>query len=517
MGIYAHVGPERPYLRLVRDEAEGLQDAPPREDSALAERIDQMRLVAGQFLDILVSMAQGRILAQNRVDDAPRAVVARIEAKASPIMAAAGDWLEHLKAARRSTETLKSYRSFIMPAIRDMGISSTSELTHDAIIAFMDSRAHAWKSGNTYNRNLAIWRSFTKHLVKRGLLDRDPLELALTVDAEDAQPARAATTEEARTLLAHACTKVRSDKRAGVCTDVYFVTMLLAGCRYSDHGGKQEGPGKGRKGRDREPLPVGGDDEPTGWLWEHLDLAGDVPRILWTSGNNKNRKRQVLALAPQLVEILKAHKIRMEARGYPTGPRDRVFPEKPTPNTWSTYAGQCGIPINDPINGPFKGHSARKWFATTLTNAGVPSKMVDCLMRHTGGVDARYYKPTLEEQRDALACLPQIWPLALNVEKDIRSWKPKGLGANPESQMKKDLTTPPEIAEDHSNQAGTTPLNTAAFDRSSNDAPRAGLVTNRDIGRAPDDVGCVGAWEGFEGLGRLVSSKLQDRNGYSRI
>ena len=46
-------------------------------------------------------------------------------------------------------------------------------------------------------------------------------------------------------------------------------------------------------------------------------------------------------------------------------------------------------------------------------------------MRHTGSVEARYYKPTLDEQRRALALLPRIWPEIIGENVNANSWQVK--------------------------------------------------------------------------------------------
>ena len=58
---------------------------------------------------------------------------------------------------------------------------------------------------------------------------------------------------------------------------------------------------------------------------------------------------------------------------------------------------------------PLTSHSCRKWFATTLTVAGVPTEVVKGMMRHSSGVHGRYIDPTVEEQAAALVGLPRLW------------------------------------------------------------------------------------------------------------
>lgn len=72
-----------------------------------------------------------------------------------------------------------------------------------------------------------------------------------------------------------------------------------------------------------------------------------------------------------------------------------------------------GVEHLSPRGERFSPHSARKWFSTTLGEIGANSKMIDRLMRHSGGVDQRYFRPPLQAQLEVLQLLPRLWPEAL--------------------------------------------------------------------------------------------------------
>jgi integrase len=164
------------------------------------------------------------------------------------------------------------------------------------------------------------------------------------------------------------------DKRA--CPRLaYFAMLFLAGCRAS---------------------------EPGRLLWSDLRLDDPIPHVVWRAEVQKNRRRAVLALAPELVLMLKRHRT---THGGSAGP---VFDQSPNRRTFTLDAERAGITISDRDGANLSFHSARKWFATSLTVAGTPTRMVDLLMRHNGSVEARYFKPSLEEQAEALAKLPTL-------------------------------------------------------------------------------------------------------------
>lgn len=200
------------------------------------------------------------------------------------------------------------------------------------------------------------------------------------VEDESGLGARAPTTDEARALLEVACSL--GDGRSRGRRGDYFACLFLAGCRYC---------------------------EPGRWRWGHLKLDAEIPHVAWSADIQlKNRRRAMIALAPELADLL---------RGLPRGkPDEPVFRYVPSSATFRADRDRAGIVPKDDLGRSFSPHGARKWFSTTLTNAGVPPRMVDYLMRHTSSVESRYYQPTLEDQARAL----QILPALLTVPQGIR-------------------------------------------------------------------------------------------------
>ena len=123
----------------------------------------------------------------------------------------------------------------------------------------------------------------------------------------------------------------------------------------------------------------------------------------------------------------------------------KVFTLVPSSATFRADRDRAGVPVHDEQGRSFSPHGARKWYSTTLTNAGVAPRMVDFLMRHTGGDAARYYQPTLEEQSAALQALPCLLTTATGLADEIGessgrsvdkpSARTESIGVTPESPV----------------------------------------------------------------------------------
>ena len=459
---------DRTQLRLVRDGDGALPERPCAKTPPILVESSRIRFVARQFARILVEEL-GEALAINGGTERPRErarspVAGRIEHQTATIWALVDEWAEHLKAMRCTKGTIDAYRSHVRAAVRENGWSSPADLTYDAIVGHLQAAGETWQ-GTTYNRNLTIWRNLCKWLRARKLLDEDPLALASRRPDDGGPGSRAATTDEVRRLVAHAWAKAKVDKRASPFTPRYYAGMALAACRAED----------------QAPLP-----------WRAYALDEPIPFIHWEPEFNKNGKRQYVAMAPELVDIMRAHREHCRVLGYPTGQDDPAWPKAVSPTTFRRYRKEIGVAELDAFGMRFSAHSFRKWLSTTLTNAGVPAKMVDVLMRHTGSVEARYYKPTLEEQRRALELMPRIWPEIIGSEKvSANSWTPTGNA----HASKIILDSTPDRGDSHSSE--TVPQDQprpteAAFKR----APLPPTVSQRKRVKGALDSGLVGVGVG---------------------
>jgi integrase len=288
-------------------------------------------------------------------------------------------YVENLRSRRKSPDTLSKWRHTLVSQSRMAGWTEPADMAGTAVEDWLlaQSQARGWK-GATVRGYAAAWRGFTRWAAKRGHFPTDPMLTMESQKIEDpGMGARAATTEEARALLAVTASMERVDGRA--CPRLaYFAMLFLAGLRSC---------------------------EPGRLLWSDLRLDDPIPHLVWRATTQKNRRRAVLALAPELVTVLRNHrKITLPD----TVGAQHVFPRVPNRRTFHLDAERAGITITDRDGANLSFHSARKWFSTTLTNAGVHQRMVDHLMRHTGSVESRYFRPTLEDQAAALYFLPPL-------------------------------------------------------------------------------------------------------------
>lgn len=475
-------GDQVPNLRLVGVDGE-LLDSAHAKQSLISVDSARIRLVARQFARILIE-EMGEALAMSggvTPAQAVHAPIGRIDHEPASIWGLIDEWTAHMRDRRMSKGSIDAYRSHVRAAVRDNGWASPADLTYDAIVGHLAAAGATWQ-GTTYNRNLTIWRSLCKWLRARKLLDEDPLALASRRPDDGGPGSRAATTDEVRRLVGYAWAKATSDKRASVFTPRFYASMALAGCRTDDQVAAESA----------EP------DNPA-FPWRCYALDEPIPFIHWEPAFNKNGKRQYVALAPELVDIMRAHRNHCRALGHPTGPDDPVWPKGVSPSTFRTYRAKLGIAELDAFGLRFSSHSFRKWHSTVLTNAGVPAKMVDVLMRHTGSVEARYYKPTLEEQRRALELLPRIWPEIIGAgEVSASSWKPTV--SDHSSKIDVDASSRDAIACISETVSQDQPKPTgAAFKR----APLPSTVSQRKGVKVALDSGSVGSGVGERRLVEL--------------
>jgi integrase len=332
----------------------------------------------------------------------PSPVVGRIDARPNDLFIALEEWLSYLRQLRKSDKTIIAYRQLVKAAARDLGWTSVSDLTFSSITRYLGSKLEGgdWKTGS-YNRNLTGFRSFTKWLTKSQRFDRDPLDLAANATQTDAGPSsRAATTAEARALISVAKSKVESDRRSAGDRPARYLTLFLAGLRWQ---------------------------EPALLQWGDIHLDDDVPHIHWRPAINKNRREQWVALCPELIEVLRKHR-----QTVPHDQLDPIFPRMLNRDVWCEDKKRALISKVDNFGMPFTPRSARQWFDTTLTDAGVPDRMVRKVMRHAVDTPDRYYKPDLAQQAAALALLPRLGSLFGNVDNSARPGIPPRM----------DLTTP---------------------------------------------------------------------------
>ena len=301
---------------------------------------------------------------------------------ACSLMDAIDEWLDHMRLRRKKPKSIEAFRQIAYRAARESGWSEVADLTHDNITAWITKAAkeNAWR-GSTVNHRMTALHSLTERLYKRGLLPHDPLADAIRAEEDDSsEGARAATLEEARGLIWRAYVREQNDRRCKGNRTLYWACLFALGCRL---------------------------DEPARWKWKHVQLDLDPPRVCWEPSINKGKKRREQPIPGWLADALRKHRAANCQGILDDSP---VFPIIPNKATFATDREQAGIPLEDYRGRKFTPHAARKFYSTFLTGAGVSEKMVDYLMRHQGGVEARYFDPPASECAAAVAKIPNLLP-----------------------------------------------------------------------------------------------------------
>lgn len=389
-------------------------------------------------------MAGMRATAQPAVapPEVPDHIAGRIDAPPSTLKECVDAWLEHMVRLRKKPRSVAAFRHVVTKAMRETGWRSEHELTYDAVTRWLGS--HGWK-GTTFNRNLSVFRSLTKYLAKTKRIAEDPLAMAERAENDGSTPQRAATIDEARKIITHAYVRFLASKHCKCNRALYWACLFHTGARL---------------------------DEPARWRRKHIVLDHPVPHIWWTPDINKNGKEYTLAMHAELAQLLRQHVAQQDedraAAGLaPAGPETPVFPTVPTKTTFVKDRDECGIPAADYRGRTFSARSARKYFSTQGTELGIPEKMIDRLMRHAGKVEARYYDPSLEDQKVHVDKFPRLWP-NLGENRVICTGQNRG---NPES-CPDGLTNRPQIAEDHGATAVLTGPSSSSAATPSSDLPR---------------------------------------------
>ena len=200
--------------------------------------------------------------------------------------------------------------------------------------------------------------------------------------------------------MGYAWAKATSDKRASVFTPRFYASMALAGCRTDDQVAAESA----------EP------DNPA-FPWRCYALDEPIPFIHWEPAFQQEREAPVRAMAPELVDIMRAHRNHCRALGHPTGPDDPVCPGR-EPSTFQPTGRSWASPSSTPSACDFVASFPQVAFdgADQRRRAREDGGRAHAAHGERGG--AWYYKPTLEEQRRALETpSTRIWPEIIGAAK----------------------------------------------------------------------------------------------------
>ncbi|MGH7243362.1 MAG: tyrosine-type recombinase/integrase [Phycisphaerales bacterium] len=355
--------------------------------------------------------------------DAPTSdpfVAGRIDAAGDSIRPLILEYEQTLIGFGRKAATAYVYRMVLLSCAEDCSWSSHRDITLDSVenLIRIKRSTNAW-IGDTVNRNVCIVRGFLKFLDRRGLADRHMLEDLPTSKSDGGPGVRAATREEARRHMLASCARSMTCGYRQANRPLQHLIMFLNGLR----------PGEASK-----------------LEWKrHIMLDCDIPHIHWTRDIQKNNREQDVVLHAELVTLLKMHRedMRKMAKHTPVvvvkNKRDKKKPDKSRPvspdvegsfvfpivsGCFNKDAERAGIKKKDHRGRSYAPRSARKFFSTDMTRSGVAQMLVKYIMRHKGGVEMRYFDPTMEDQ---LLAITKLAPLAPEVMHNPRVGKKSSL------------------------------------------------------------------------------------------
>lgn len=288
-------------------------------------------------------------------------------------------WRDEMTARGIRASSIARMTRTIEAAAAGCAWATAREISYGECVAYLAAkrRSGAW-SGASYDQAVSILRGFGKYLRRSGALRANPLEDLLSSREPGGEGSRAYSIEEAARHVAASFRRHSTDRRARGNAPLFWTFCFLTGLRYH---------------------------EARACAWG--DIALEHGFALTDPAWAKSRRKDRIALAPCLIELLRLHRSQI-----PSGRRDPVWPIAPNRSTWHADREAAGISEIDERGRPATIHSCRKSFATWLDALpGISSGVVSRLARHaTTLTEERYIDPSSERERAAVALLPSPWP-----------------------------------------------------------------------------------------------------------
>lgn len=292
-------------------------------------------------------------------------------------------WQRERRRLQHSEIEVKKAGTAVARVAGELGWKTVRDMHAGKVRAWLGEQLDAGKSPKTHNNMADRLRSFAAFCADERMLPNNPLaEVKLITGDVAGEGSRPLSTAELRALVAATMAQCRVDGRSGRRRERLYMLAAYTGLRLG---------------------------ELSRLNWGHVNLQGEIPCITLPGLAQKNRKKNVLAVAPQIVELLR--EMRAEAlQAGKAAAGDRVL-VKPDNITLQRDFRRANI-IPDETGQAATFHGIRKWLANELDRAGVRARIVRAIMRHGGrNITAdRYQAAPLVEIRDALAQLPRVWP-----------------------------------------------------------------------------------------------------------
>lgn len=345
-------------------------------------------------------------------DAHPESVIAgRIDAAPGGLPALVEEYAAVLLTFGRKPGTAYSYKMLLLECIELGSWTSPDDICSTSMeLIAAKKRANSEWIGKSVNRAVTIVRGFSEFLARRGFNPKGMLDDVPTCPDDGGPGVRAATREEAERQLMAACAREFTCGYRRSNRPLQQLIMFLGGLR----------PGEAAK-----------------LEWKrHMRLDHKIAHIHWTKDIQKNRKEQDVILHPELVKLLKMHREAMRELAKETpvvvvhnNRRKKKVPPVKRPvspdldgsfvfpivsSAFNKDAQRAKIDKHDDRGRSYAPRSARKFFSTEMRRSGVDGLMVDFLMRHKGGVNMRYFDPSMEDQRAAILRLCPLAPKVMH-------------------------------------------------------------------------------------------------------
>lgn len=288
--------------------------------------------VAQQRLDAFVKRDQ-----DERAGIVPPAAV--IEAANRPIREHVAEFLAELRTVGRSHDYVRVMDTRLHRLIDECGWHRPADLTAAKFSAWRREASHL--APRTLNHFLQYARRFFNYLVKRGIVQSNPLDGIDKVDQRGKQTIerRALSHLEQRALL----------QTSGPNAPVYLVA-LTTGFRRA---------------------------ELAALVWADVHLDATTPHLRLPASATKNRTEALQPIPPGTVSALRA------IRPADASPTTRVFPRMPSDRQVNRDFAAAGIAKRDAFGRTVDLHALRHTFDTNLLRSDVPPFIAQRLMRHS--------------------------------------------------------------------------------------------------------------------------------------
>jgi integrase len=269
-------------------------------------------------------------------------------------------------------------RRAILALARQAGWTHVHQLNAADACTWLADQMEAGWSAKTHNNALCRLRAFGKFAKDQNLIPGNPfLTIEYIAGADDGEGVRPLTLEEGFALV-HATRKWEEsgNKVADTGRWIVYTVAIYTGYRWSEL----------RRLR-----------------WEHVNLDAETPHVQLPALKSKNRKSQVLALAPDAVEALRIARARASGSG-------KVFNTMPCHKTMNADLERAGIAKRDEQGISVSFHSTRKLLAEMLDASHVRDTASNAMMRHANAriTKQKYRKARLEETANVAQNLPSI-------------------------------------------------------------------------------------------------------------